>query len=661
MNNHKIVFRNDLQGLRAIAVLLVVLAHSGFEYTQGGFIGVDVFFVLSGYLITNLLYSELKKSGKINLFRFYARRLKRLLPALVLMLVISSVLAIWLLSPVEAREKLTSAPFAVTWISNLYFAFVNLGYFDELASHDLYLHTWSLGVEEQFYLIWPGILLMLFWIGKLPQASKIRRSWVIFIGIGLAFISSFVLSLYWTIHLPKAGFYLMPSRIWQLSLGAIVYLAIYDEPPNKKRQISTNYYLWSYLALGSGLILVIASAVVINPYLSYPGFPALIPSFGAALIIAAGHHLILIENTSNPLTHPFLVWIGDRSYSLYLWHWPILILGFSMGFQGHAFQTLLLVLFSFFIAALSFLLIELPFWKGRWSHAKPRHVLLVSLLVMAMMALTLYHGLRQLPRQTVTVDLSNQWRMDLPIIYRMPCDAWYDNARVEPCIFGTKTAQKTVILVGDSVLAQWFSLIHLVFPEPYWRIIVLTKSSCAMVDEDYFYERIGKIYQVCAKWRDAVLDELDKIKPDVIITGSASTYGFNEIQWKEGSSRVFDRLNRTAKTVIIIPGTPSLGFDGPGCLSRNISPEGWINREACLAKDRSRLVNPVTMLLRQAADRFPNVHLLDLNEFVCPRGNCSAISTDGIVVFRDSQHLTDSFVRSRFPIIQSRINKILAN
>jgi hypothetical protein len=342
---------------------------------------------------------------------------------------------------------------------------------------------------------------------------------------------------------------------------------------------------------------------------------------------------------------------------LYLWHWPIFVLGFSMGFQGQLSPTLSLMLFSLLAAMLSFRFIELPFWKGRLSHADPLRILLVSLLMMASVILALYHGLRQLPQPVATADISNQWRMDRPVIYRMPCDAWYSHARVEPCVFGTETAKRTVVLLGDSIGVQWFSMIPEIYPESDWRTVVLTKSSCAMVDEDYFYQRIGQIYQVCTNWRNAVLDKLDTLKPEVLIMGSAATYGFTQTQWVEGSSRIFERLSKAAGSVFVIPGTPSLGFDGPGCVSRNLSPEGRIDRSACLAKDRLQYVEPVMRYLEQAADRFPNVYALNLNDLVCPDANCNAVSKDGQVVFRDSQHLTDSFVRAQIPLVRERLKQ----
>ncbi len=197
-----------------------------------------------------------------------------------------------------------------------------------------------------------------------------------------------------------------------------------------------------------------------------------------------------------------------------------------------------------------------------------------------------------------------------------------------------------------------------IFSEPHWRTIVLTKSSCAIVDEDYYYPRIGKIYQVCTDWRNAVLDELDTLKPDVLIMGSAATYDFSETQWLEGSSRILKRVSKAAKKVFIIPGTPSLGFDGPGCVSQHLSPEGRIDRRACLAKDRLQHVQSVTKILELTTNNFSNVYMLNLNDLVCPNENCNAISEEGVVIFRDSQHLTDSFVRAQIPFVRERLKQL---
>lgn len=392
----------------------------------------------------------------------------------------------------------------------------------------------------------------------------------------------------------------------------------------------------AWVALGTGLLLILGSAILLHEKLAYPGMWALAPSLGAAL-----------------------VWIGDRSYSIYLWHWPILVLGFSLGFQGQVMPTLGLILLALLFAMISFRLVEQPFWKGRASHFSNRHTLLLSLLIITIAFFSTYHGLRRPPQTATKPDLSTQWRMDYPGIYRMSCDAWYSHAKVEPCVFGTKTAKKTVVLLGDSIGAQWFSLIPGIFEQPNWRTIVLTKSSCPIVDEDFYYPRIGKTYQVCTDWRNAVIEELIAIRPDVLVIGNAATNGFSESQWTEGTARILHRLSPFIGTIMLIPGTPNLGFDGPGCIARNLSPTGQINRIACIGPDRMQAVEPIQHYLEQAAARFPNIHVLNLNDLVCPDGDCNAVSADGVVVFRDSQHLTDSFVRSRIPAARDRMERLV--
>lgn len=648
MASQKTTIRRDLQGLRAIAILLVVIAHAKLNFMLGGFIGVDVFFVLSGFLITGLLQRELYETGKVSLIVFYTRRIKRLFPALICMIAASSAIAACLLSAAEVRSQLASLPFAVSWVSNIYFNFVTFDYFDELATRDMFLHTWSLGVEEQFYLIWPAILLFLSWLGNKQQAPFK----FIFAGLAITFISSLYLSIYLTANHPHAGFYQMPSRIWQFSLGAMVFL-ISQPPFIPKNWLIKKGFIGDTL-LVTGLGLIIGSATFMHPALSYPGLWALIPSVGTAMVIMAGH--IFIKTSKPVLSGQLLVWLGDRSYSLYLWHWPIFIIGFSLGYQGQFMASLIMLLASLIAASLSYRFIELPFWKGRWSKANSRQVILISLLMIVSVIMVSYHAfLREPILPTTTTDMSERWRLDMPVIYSLPCDAWYEHSRVEPCVFNAKGATKTVVLFGDSIVAQWFSMVPAIFQTPRWRVIVLTKSSCPMIDEDIYYPRIRRIYKVCSDWRNDALHLLKKIKPDVVIMGNTATADFNETQWLEGSSRMLEKLEQIGSTVFIVPGTPSLGFDGPACISRQLSTKGQIDEMSCLAKNRMKNITPVVAILKQATNRFTNSHVLNLNDLVCPNGICRAVNKSGDVVFRDSQHLSDSFVKALIPDIRKRL------
>lgn len=644
LSDYKLNFRPELQGLRAIAILLVIFAHAELGLVEGGFIGVDVFFVLSGFLITGLLVREHQQNGRLNFYRFYTNRLKRLLPALAFMVSISILLAVWFLSDLGIQKQLSSAPYALTWTSNLYFNFKNQDYFDDLSNHDLFLHTWSLSVEEQYYLIWPLIILLLYRISK----PNIKNNSIILIGLGIITISSFALSLYWTKTSPQAAFYQMPSRIWQLSLGALVYVTL-QQPAIIQRK-----FLASFVWLVSGLGLIIGSALGLHPNMTYPGYWALLPATGAALLIFAAY--CIPAEKVNPLRHPALVWLGDRSYSLYLWHWPIFMLGFSLGYQGRIIPTLGLILGSLLVSMFSYRYIELPFWKGKLSKSTPPRILLFGSMAIMIVATVHYFGVQKLPDPLL---ISQKWRTDSPIIYQLPCDSWYSSAKVQPCRFGGKDAEKNTVLLGDSIGAQWFSLVPEIFRAPLWHTTVFTKSSCPIIDEDFFYKRIGRIFQVCTDWRTEALNVIDKIKPDIVFIGSSATYGFTESQTIEGSARILDRLSKAANTVIIIAGTPSLGFDGPGCVARNIKKQTEVIHNTCSAKAQGKRVETNTRLLIQVAKSYRNVYLLNLNDLVCPDSNCSALSKDGVVVYRDSFHLTNSFVLSMIPQARQRLKQLI--
>ena len=632
-------FRADLQGLRAVAVLVVCLAHAGVPALAGGFVGVDVFFVLSGALITGLLLRELEQSGRIDFIGFYARRVKRLLPAMLTMLAVSFAAAAALLSDTEASAQLASAPYAATWVSNLYFAFAKFGYFDELAALDLFIHTWSLAVEEQFYLVWPLLLTLLPWRSPSGTAR----------GLAILGVAGLAASLYWTYERPEFGFYLMPSRSWQFALGGLAYLAA--SRPDLRRALTPPR---AALACGLGLGLILASTALLHPRLAYPGAWALLPSLGAALLIACGSAL----GARHPLAHPALVWLGDRSYALYLWHWPVLVLGFALGYEGQPGPTAILGLLALQLALVSYRCVELPFWKGRASYGPARRTLLLGVLAVVVTLAGGLTGLRALePPPSGAADAASAWRGDAPVIYRQHCDAWYSHARVEPCVFGPETAKRTAVLLGDSISAQWFSLVQGIFAPPQWRVVVLTKSSCPMLDIDFFYERIGQTYQVCTDWRHAVLQDLARLRPDVIVMGGVASERFTPEDWVEGSTRVLKQLSPAAGTILLLPGTPRLGFDGPGCVARHRAPDGTMPAGVCETDGALAEVAPVTRHLATAAGRFANVHLLDLNDLVCPGGRCSAVSADGVVVFRDGQHLTDRFVRSLIPAARPRFEQ----
>ncbi|WP_162845957.1 acyltransferase family protein [Seongchinamella sediminis] len=653
-------FLRDIQGLRAIAVILVILAHAGIPGMQGGFIGVDVFFVLSGYLITGILYREYHSTGTIRLHNFYSRRLKRLLPAMLTMILLTSVAASILLSSQESSTSSRSALFALTWTSNLFFAFRDIDYFNELETSDLFLHTWSLGLEEQFYLLWPLLLLAIFRLSIKPDAAdKYRaRPTVLVYLLSIAAISM-ATSIWWTEIKPMWAYYLMPARIWQFALGALVFFFTAAIPGGYSFQktIGIDTFLrWA------GLATLLVAATLIDPARnSYPGFWAILPTLGTALILAS----INTNRHSSVLGNSLVVWIGDRSYSWYLWHWPIFtIAGLLNIFQDTA-ASFILILISLIAASISYVVIERPFWHGRFSFFKPRTVFTGSLTAVLLGTLTINLVQTEgdlVNESTIAADIQ-QAKKDMPIIYGYGCDTWYSSEKAVPCEFRADNYGKTIVLLGDSVLAQWFTLFAEIYSPPEWRILVYTKSACPIVDEDFFYERIGSTYSVCTNWRNSVIEAIGNIEPDVLILGSGNTEKFNRVQWIEGTKRILDKVTIAAQNTYILVGTPALPFNGPGCLMRALESESatpaTVQRLAqhCGSSKPLEHVARIHGYLATAASNFTSAHLLAFTELVCPGGICSAISPQGTVTFRDSQHLTDTFVRELVPLASKVLTK----
>jgi peptidoglycan/LPS O-acetylase OafA/YrhL len=643
-------YRLDIQGVRALAILMVVISHAKLGIFPGGFVGVDVFFVLSGYLITGLLFCEYTNTKQIKYFTFIAKRLRRLLPSLMAMVCLVVISSRVILSSSEIIAQMGSATYAVSWLSNFYFAFSNFDYFSELQIRDLFLHTWSLGVEEQFYLVWPVFVWFILAINNNKNITTSLFN-VQNITLIILFVLSFCLSFFWLVNEPIWAYYLMPSRVWQFALGAAVCLCF------KRRGVSVIPVL-AKLQPGLwliGLSALIISAIFITPEMQYPGYLALVPSIGTALL--------LMSNTEGLgyrlLSSKTLVWLGDRSYALYLWHWPILMFGFSLGFENDLTVKFGLLLLAVFMAMLSYRFIELPFWKGKLSRFSVSKTIFVSLVTILLVVLSITNFLNFTEKNNVLSGTDLKIRSDVPPIYANGCDTWYKSADVRPCIVGFPEAPRTVVMLGDSILGQWFSVIPMVFKSPEWKIIVLTKSSCPMVDEKYYYQRIGRNYDVCEIWRKNSLEYVANVKADVVIIGNASSYGFSGQQLMEGSTRILRELSNTVGKTIVIPATPTLPFDGPSCLEKAANASWFRNViskwNECTVKGRITHIESVTNIMEQSTKGVEGVMFMNLNDLVCPNGVCSAKSNNGLVVFRDSQHLTNSFVVNQASKVRDRL------
>jgi peptidoglycan/LPS O-acetylase OafA/YrhL len=343
-------FRSDIEGLRGLAVLLVVVFHAGLGLS-GGFVGVDVFFVISGFLITGLLLRERQQTGRIDFVAFYARRIRRLLPAALAVILITLPIAFVLFAPLDRVQMIWDGAASAVSVGNIRFALAEGDYFANLAAPSPFLHFWSLGVEEQFYLIWPALLILA------ATARHIRRG--VWLALFNVFLASLTAAAVLTTLAPNWAFYSLPTRAFELAAGGL--LAVLAPTIAKLPRWLIGPFGW----LGAAMVIV--SALTFDAGMAFPGTVALIPTLGAVAMIAAGEAGISWWSPAALLSVGPMRFVGKISYSLYLWHWPIFVLGgMALGFgrEPGPLIGLWLIGMSIGVSMLSWALIEEPFRHG---------------------------------------------------------------------------------------------------------------------------------------------------------------------------------------------------------------------------------------------------------------------------------------------------------
>lgn len=421
-------YRADIDGLRAIAVLSVLLFHLDIELFSGGFVGVDVFFVISGYLITRIIHNDLQ-ADRFSLLTFYERRVRRIFPALFTMLAVTMALAWWLLLPIDLYNFAQSVVAATLFASNLLFIF-EAGYFDAPAELKPLLHTWSLSVEEQYYVIFP-LLMAAFW--------RWARTWLA-IGLIALMILSFAWSLAGTWLFPITTFFLSPPRFWELLIGAALAIGLVPQ---------TNH-AWLRHSIGwAGLLAIAAACLWLTPTSRFPGFAALLPCLGAAAIIWAGSQSPR-AGVGWLLSLPAMVGIGLISYSLYLWHWPLIVFfKYVMARELTPLDQLLLATAAAAMATLSWRLVEQPY---RHRRVAPKRTplfaqagLAMSLAIAASLAIYAGKGMPwRLPDSIVALDQDQRY-----VPFRRTCRSEIHKAE-GVCIRGDEVAEPRFMLLGDS-------------------------------------------------------------------------------------------------------------------------------------------------------------------------------------------------------------------
>ena len=469
-------YREEIDGLRALAVLPVIFSHAGMEYFSGGYVGVDVFFVISGYLITGIIFTQLNQ-GDFSFKSFYVSRAKRILPALYLMFAVTTVASWHLMIRDDLAEFGESLQYASAFVANLYFK-NKIDYFTPATETLPLLHTWSLAVEEQYYFIFP-VLLFLIW--KNFQEKFNKPLWI-------AMIVSFLLCLIGSINFKISNYYLLPTRSWELLLGGVIFTS--------KESIRSDQVNRMYLPL-SGILMIILCVVTFDRQTPYPSIFTLFPVIGAALVLCGVGGDPLSQRI---LTAPPVMFIGKISYSLYLWHFPILALAIVYQTSiGIKLEMAWLILLVFFVSTLSYLLIERPARNNKNSVQK----LLISLVLIGSFlfftGLILNKNLNSIKPYSITEQtISNLFEETKTKVDWYTCSTKVDN----PCEGGDLTASEAIVLFGDSHAFAIFEVLSEEMAKKSLKLILYTDGDCppiftldAKFSKEKCFQNNRKIYE----------------------------------------------------------------------------------------------------------------------------------------------------------------------
>lgn len=647
-------FRSDIQGLRAVAVSLVLLEHAHLGVT-GGFVGVDVFFVISGFLITGHLIRELSTRGRIDLLGFWARRVRRILPSALLVALVTLAGAVFLMPPLVRQELVEAGVAALLSVPNLYFAAEGTDYLTGRAPSP-FQHYWSLGVEEQFYLLWPVLLACVWWLGRrLPVR---QRSAVLVTALALAVAASMAFGMVLTSYAQPWAFFALPSRAWELGLGGLVAVAVHRGAVLRER--------WASIVGWLGLAGIVIAALGFDARTSYPGTAVLLPVLATAALVWAGasRH---VAGPGRVLGLAPLQYVGGVSYSLYLWHWPLLVVpqaavGFATPLPLWARGVALAV--AVVLAHVTTRFVERPLRAA--GRTDGRAVLAGITSTVAAVAVVLA-GNAVVPQPVLTSQLTAtrtvpapepRFTPFVPENVRPRLDDATGAASAPPslrchnvstrdtsvntCVLGDPSGSTTVAIVGDSHAAHWVPAVEaLAARTPGVRVLAFTKNACTMVDVPV--RAMGRHFVECDTWRRKVLDRLHAEQPDVVlVTGSAHLDLVRPedraTQWREGLARTLAALPRDSR-VSVLRDTPEFAESVPWCLSANLE-----NAEAC-AIDRSEGLDDAWAAVERETTESAGGTYADLSDWFCTASRCGVIAGDTLM-YRDHGHLTREWARA---------------
>ncbi|MFC0358442.1 acyltransferase family protein [Kytococcus schroeteri] len=685
-------FRPDVEGLRAIAVLSVLAYHAGLPVITGGFAGVDIFFVLSGFLITGQLLKEVDRTGTVDLPAFYGRRFKRLLPAATMVLLFTAI-GTWLLLPLTRFKDVAwdigaSAVYLINWrLANQ-----SVDYLAEDTEPSPLQHFWSLAVEEQFYVVWPLVLLV---VGLVVRRARTPLAPTATLGLLAIAVPSLVWSVVHTASSPATAYFVTTTRLWELAVGGLVACGATVWPRLDRR-------LGAAL-VAVGLLMLGVAFLVITSRTPWPGSAALLPTIGTALALVGGY------TARGPLQAALgsapMLWVGALSYSLYLWHWPLVIFtqqGLYDGEKAPLWATVAAVLLAFPLAWAGNRLVENPVrFAAPFKRTRNALVLGASLTLTGVLLGTALQvvapgkgtdenaaGARALlpdeekakdahagkgvrgvnavlkakpdpaaypdNPETITPDPLDATE-DVPPQYADGCQVSLDSAEPHECEAGDPNGQRTVALVGDSKAFQWLPGLDAWAKERGYTVRSNTKSACAF--SAALQAPGGTPNTSCKEWGDKVADSLQADPPDVLVVSGLRSEALVEEGGTKTSREAIVKgylehiqpLVDEGTTVVAIADTPQPKTKVYECVAENSS-----HVSVCDFPERDGVGTPALEEVMKEVDG----SLIDFNDHLCPEGTCRAVN-GGVLTYRQGSHVTATWVASLQQVLDARMDAAL--
>lgn len=672
------MLRKDIQGLRAIAVVAVLLFHFWPNYLTGGYVGVDIFFVISGFLITSHLLRKPPVTRKA-LADFWARRVKRLIPAATIVLFFTVIATLVWLPDTMVQRTLQEAAAAAVYGENWMLAAQATDYLASTEAPTPIQHYWSLSIEEQYYVFWPLLIGMVFLLGRRFMTNKKLLA----IMMGTVFTLSLAYSIYLTNTNPAAAYFVTPTRIWELTIGGIVALLALKVKMSHKVTVPMAW---------AGLTMIGAAVILFTKEVPFPGYTALLPTLGTALVILAS-----IDNTRwSPrrlLSWKPVQFMGDISYSVYLWHWPVVVIApFILGVENLAWwQKILFILAVIGAAYITKIFVEDPIRSSKIlmkTNFRTYAYGIASIAVVVGLSLG-FVGINQAQAREAQAKLdqtlvsgscvgaaairddncqgSTQELLMTPVVAKKDRavvyadDCWSDRPfeRQRVCTYGQEDSKVRIALVGNSHAGMWHAPLADIAKKNGWRLDTYLISQCYTVVQPIAFGTPG-LTENCQAWNEWAIQQVSDGGYNTVILADRTYAKLKDVadsnQYTKQVTAYIDTIDTFREAdvkVFVIRDVPERVDNVPDCVAENGPANGKCNldRSTVLKKDP----------LYEAASKYSsNVYALDLSNRFCDKTTCRAV-IGGIITYFDDGHITNTYAKTLTPDIEPSLTQLVRN